>query len=82
MVSGEESVSRRRWHRDQLDRPTVPVHRQEGPGTFQDDVTFSTPRDWSHFYALHVGRSGSPAGNWVTASLPLEFLLRSSPGGL
>lgn len=43
--------------------------------------SFPSPRDWSHFYALHAGRSGSPAGNWVTASLPLEFLLRSSPGG-
>lgn len=81
VIFGEESVSRRRWHGDQLDRPTDPVHRREGPGTFRDVVTSPTPRDWSHFYALHAGRSGSPAGNWVTASLPLEFLLRSSPGG-
>lgn len=38
-------------------------------------------RCWSHFYAVHAGRSGAPAGNWVTASLPLEFLLRSPPAG-
>lgn len=65
---------RRRWHRDQLDRPTVPVHHRKSPGTFQDDVTSSMPRAGAIFMRCMPGGEALP----LETGLPRRFRSNSS----